>query len=100
MKNGKQVSLPHRTKITVLNSHKQDLRVLYNGVIYETKRLAEKPRKKSTQNLKKETASKRPTRAAPDHPWKRPQINRPRPCYDESDREILEALFDSTRAWA
>lgn len=100
MKNGKQVSLPHRTKITVLNSHKQDLRVLYNGVIYETKRLAEKPRKKSTQNLKKETASKRPTRPAPDHPWKRPQINRPRPFYDESDREILEALFDSTRAWA
>ena len=32
---GKQISLPHRTKITVLDSHKQDLRVLYNGVVYE-----------------------------------------------------------------
>ena len=97
---GKQISLPHRTKITVLDSHKQDLRVLHNGVVYETNHLAEKPRKKSTQNLKKEVIAKMPTRPAVDHPWKQTQQNRPRPFYDESDRELLEALFDSTRAWA
>jgi transposase len=97
---GQQISLPHRTKITVLDSHKQDLRVLHNGVVYETNHLAKKPRKKSTQNLKKEAITKMPTRPAVDHPWKLPQQNIPRPFYDESDREILEALFDSTRAWA
>lgn len=96
----KQLSLPKRTKITVLDSHKRELRVLHNGQIYETNYLEEKPRKIQAQNPIKEKESKMLTRPADDHPWRLQEQKRPKPHYYESDREVLEALLDSTRAWA
>lgn len=49
MTKGTRASVPYKAKIIVLGSHKQGLRVQYNGVIYETNLLPEKPRKKSIE---------------------------------------------------
>ncbi len=99
MENGKNASIPNRATITVLDSHKARLRVLYNGKIYETMAI-EKPRKQVAQESKTETKSKRSFKPADDHPWKQHRQKTPRLYYDESDRAILEALFNSSRAWA
>lgn len=99
IKDGKKVSILHKTKITVLDNHKSDLRVIYNNEIYETELLAERPRRKSVEKRNNKTNNRVPVRPADDHPWRMPKQKAPRLYYDESDREILEALFNSSRAW-
>ena len=100
MKGARNALLPRRVKVTVLDSHKGALRAVYNGVVYDTKPLAEKPRKEPAQAPKQMTQNKTPARPTDDHPWRAPIQKRPKLYYEESDREILEALFDSSRAWA
>lgn len=70
--NDKQAALPKGTKITVLNNHKHALRARYNGKIYDTKPLAEKP-KKTAPKAKPTNIKRKPTRPADNHPWKRSQ---------------------------
>jgi transposase len=93
------VSVPRKAKITVLNSHKQEIRAQHNGVVYQTKLLEERPRKKAVEKSKENPTAQQPTRPADDHPWRMPKEKRPKLFYDESDREVLDALFDSSRAW-
>lgn len=100
MKDGKNASLPSRTKITILDSHKEALKVIHNGVVYKTALLAEKPRKKTVQAFKKPTHNKMTLRPSDDHPWRTQRQRIPKLIYEESDRELLEALFNSSRAWA
>ncbi len=97
MQDGKHVSLPRRARITVLDSHENELRAKYEDKIYETVLLPERP--KAVKETKKPAKDKAPVRPSEDHPWKAPKQKRPKLFYDESDREILEALFDSSRAW-
>lgn len=99
-KDGKIPSLTHKAKITILDNHKDELRAMYKGEVYETKILAEKPHKIPLEKPKEKTQCKPPVRPADDHPWKQPKQERPKLYYDESDREVLEALFNSSRAWA
>jgi len=100
IKDGKNASLPKKTKIIVLDRHKESIKAMYNGVIYETIPLAERPRAKVTQALEKITNNKTVIRPPDNHPWRIPKQRIPKLSYEESDREILEALFNSSRAWA
>ena len=98
-KNGKIPSITHKARITILDNHKDELRAMYKGEVYETKMLAEKPHKMPLEKPKEKTKSKPLVRPADNHPWREPKQKRPRLYYDESDRELLEALFNSSRAW-
>jgi len=95
----KPVGLPRGVTITVLNSHKRELKVMYNGVVYGTNYMAQKPKEKALQEPCKET-QRIVARPDDDHPWRIPKQKRPRLSYDESDSKLLEALFNSSRAWA
>jgi hypothetical protein len=72
---------------------------MYNGVVYGTNYMAQKPKEKALQEPCKET-QRIVARPDDDHPWRIPKQKRPRLSSDESDRELLEALFNSSRAWA
>jgi transposase len=97
----KPLGLPKGSIVTVLDCHKRGLRAMYNGTVYETNCLVEKPKKAvpQRQEAKVPRDAVRP-RPADDHPWRTSRQKRPRLSYEESDRELLEALFDSSRAWA
>jgi len=71
---------------------------MYKDEVYQTKMLTEKPRKMSLEQPEEKTKSKPPVQPADNHPWREPKQKRPRLYYDESDRELLEALFNSSRA--
>lgn len=95
--NEKQISLPKGTKVTILKSHKHPLRARYNGKLYDTKHLVEKP-KKSAHKAKPFNTQHQSTRPADDHPWKQSRLIPPWITYEESDRELLERLYSSTQA--
>lgn len=68
-------------------------------MIYETKLLEERPKKKVTPKIKKSGK----TVPSVDHPWRKAPTKRPKLYYEEPDSEILamlSELFGSTRAWA
>jgi len=94
-----RASVPRKAKITVLDNHKSGLRARYNGVVYETKLLDERLRKKAVEKPRQDSKVRQPTRPADDHPWRMPKEKRPKLFYDETDREVLDALFESPRAW-
>ena len=88
-------SAPPRANITVLYSPKFGVMASYQGQVYPTLSVlspAVKP------NLTKNTLPKERAATKPpdDHPWK--NFNRAI-FYEQSDREILEALYNSTLAW-
>lgn len=89
-------SPPPRTKVTVLYSPKFGVMASYQDQVYATlsvvKPIARPAQVKSVQ--KKVAIHAKP---AADHPWKKRQGYSF--VYDESDRELLEALFNSTLAW-
>lgn len=61
--------------------------------------LKEKPRKMSLDKPKENTKNKPPVWPANNHPWRESKQKSHRLYYDESDRELLEVLFNSSRAW-
>lgn len=102
-KNGKKASSIPKAKLTVLTSSKIGVKANYANVVYDTKILDERP-KKAISNQAKES-KKKDKKAVPskDHPWRQPANKRPMLSYEETDSEILEilnGLFNSTRAWA
>lgn len=102
MKGGVKVSLPHKAKVAVLDSFKTGIRAFYDGKVYETQVLEERPKAQALQKTENVTKKKKVS-PAPNHPWRISAKERPRLYYEESDREIIEMLnqlFNSTRAWA
>lgn len=92
--NGKKASLHPSTKVTVLDSSKIGIKVIYQGKLYDTEPLKERPKKKEVEKPKK---PKEPYIPIEDHPWR--QTDRmPTFLYEESDRELLERLYNSTQA--
>jgi len=88
-------SAPPRANITVLYSPKFGVMASYQGQVYPTLSVLSptaKPNPTKTALLKARVA----TRPAADHPWK--NFNRVI-FYEQSEREILEALYNSTLAW-
>ena len=103
MKNGKKANALPKGKLTVLSSNKIGIKAIYSDTVYDVKRLDERPKKKDV-NLAV-TGAKQANKVVPakDHPWRQEGYKKPIFSYEESDREILEileGLFNSTRAWA
>ena len=88
--------VPPRAKITVLTSSKIGVMASYQGNVYSVSKIEKRPDKEKVKPLppKKKAA---PPKPGPEHPWKNSQSTMM--FYDTSDRELLEALFGSQRAW-
>ena len=106
-KNGKEAESIPKTKITVLTSARIGVKAAYAGVIYDTKLLNERPRRPVKSSPKSES-KKGKFIPAKDHPWRNSGNEKPTPLYEEvllrketdaEIQEILNGLFNSTRAW-
>lgn len=97
IRNGKVIPVIPKSKVTVLKSTRFGLKVQYNGSIYDVEALVSPPVKKAT--VKQPKQSRKPVIPANNHPWKTGTVSFPVTWYDESDREILEALYSSRLAW-
>ena len=106
-KNGKEAKSIPKAKITVLTSARIGVKAAYAGVIYDTKLLDERP-KRAVKSSPKNESKKGKCIPAKDHPWRNSGNEKPIPLYesfllrDETDHEIqelLNSLFNYTRAW-
>jgi len=103
IKNGKKAAAMPKAKLTVLSSSKIGVKALYAGVVYDTLVLEERPKKKALKSSNKKAEKHTPVQPAADHPWRQTPKKKPNLMYEETDREIIEMLnqlFNSTRAWA
>ncbi|WP_216086247.1 hypothetical protein [Mahella australiensis] len=71
----------------------------YGNNIYAVKKLDEPPKKAQKANKASSSSTAKPYKPSPTHPWKQGWQKAPSYWYEESDREILEALYNSSRAW-
>jgi len=86
-----------KAKITVLKSPQFGLKVQYSGSIYDVEVLEALPPKEAAP--KQPRQPKKPVPPAENHPWRAKTTRFPTTMYDESDREILDALYSSRLAW-
>lgn len=86
-----------KAKITVLKSSQFGLKVQYSGSVYSVEQLEARPSNASVSVTPKQP--RLPFAQPSDHPWKSKTTPYPTSFYDESDRQILEALFSSRLAW-
>jgi len=103
VRNGRKAAAMPKAKLTVLSSSKIGVKALYAGVVYDTLVLEQRPKKKALKSSKKQPQKRTPVKPAADHPWRQMPQKRPNFAYEETDREIIEMLnqlFNSTRAWA
>jgi len=103
VRNGRKAAAMPKAKLTVLSSSKIGVKAIYAGVVYDTLVLEERPKKKALKSSKKQPQKRTPVKPAADHPWRQMPQKRPNFAYEETDREIIEMLnqlFNSTRAWA
>lgn len=94
--NAKGPTPPPRAKITVLYSPKLGVMVSYQGQVYATLSVIKLPAVHRAKTKPKMSKTSNPVKPAPDHPWRNVQYSF---LYEQSDRELLEALFNSTLAW-
>ena len=103
IKNGRKASAMPRAKLTVLTSSKIGVKASYAGVIYDTLILEQRPKKEASRPSNKQPQKRTHVKPAANHPWRQMGQKRPNFVYEETDREIIEMLnqlFNSTRAWA
>ncbi len=92
--NAKNPVAPPRAKVAALYSPKFGVMAAYQGEVYPTISVVATAVKQLP--VKTERPQLPPVKPASDHPWN--SANRAL-FYDQSDSEILEALFNSTLAW-
>ncbi|ADG81913.1 ISNCY family transposase [Thermincola potens] len=97
IRNGKVMPVIPKSKVTVLKSSQFGLKVEYSGAIYDVEALEELPPKQAAPKQPKR--SRKPVIPGENHPWRTNSVKFPVTMYDESDREILEALYSSRLAW-
>jgi transposase len=97
IRNGKIIPVIPKSRVTVLKSPKFGVKVQYSGSIYEVEVLETLPPKKVVPKQPKQP--RKPVAPAENHPWRTKSVRFPVTMYDESDREILEALYSSRLAW-
>ncbi|MFY9213400.1 MAG: ISNCY family transposase [Tissierellaceae bacterium] len=105
IKGDKKASALPKAKVTVLSSSKIGIKAMYSNVVYDTRKLVERPKKSIQIEAKKVQDNK--SRPSENHPW-RQLDKKPIPSYredilyeqDTEIAEILKGLFNSTRAWA
>lgn len=86
-----------KTKITVLKSSQFGVRVQYAGCVYEVAPLESRPSIAAVPSAPKQPC--KPFAQPSTHPWKSKTSASLPSFYDESDRQILEALYSSRLAW-
>lgn len=98
VKNGKIMPVIPKAKVIILSSPKIGVTAEYSGSVYETIKLPEPPKKIAPAKI---TAQPKPRshKPSPDHYWKNCNRKTSKSFIDESDREIIEALFSSRLAW-
>lgn len=107
IKKGKVANALPKAKLTVMTSSKIGIKAMYSGIVYDTRKLDERPKRAS---IKKDVShGKKVQKVVPseNHPWKKPTSKIPIPSYREdllyeSDTEIddiIKGLYNSTRAW-
>ena len=80
------VTLPNKAALTVLTSSRFGIRAEYKGNVYEVRKTA-----KPDKVMPKKDKVKRFTKMKDDHPWR----NRVEHfTYEESDRELVAAIYD------
>lgn len=98
LRNGKPMPILPKAKLTVLKSSRIGLKAEYSGSIYDVERLDERPKTEPVSKNKSNQKTK-PVPPAKEHPWRKPSVPMASSLMDESDREILEALYSSRLAW-
>lgn len=100
--NGVMALIPHKAKVTVIDSQNAGIKASYAGMIYETRMIKDRPKAKKVIKAKSDGVNRK-TAPAEDHPWRMSTKEKPKLYHEETDLEILEMLdqlFNSTRAWA
>jgi len=97
VRNGKVMPVIPKSKVIVLKSSRFGLKVKYSGSIYDVEPLDALPLKTVAPKLPKQP--RKPVVPAGNHPWRTNSVKFPVTMYEESDREIIEALYSSTLAW-
>lgn len=97
IRNNKVMPVIPKSKVTVLKSPRFGLKVEYSGSIYDVEALDSLPPKTAAPKLPKQP--RKPVVPAENHPWRTKSVRLPVAIYEESDREILEALYSSRLAW-
>lgn len=97
IRNNKVMPVIPKSKVIVLKSPRFGLKVEYSGSIYDVEALDSLPPKTAAPKLPK--LPRKPVVPAENHPWKTKPVKLPVTFYEESDREILEALYSSRLAW-
>ncbi|HAJ33059.1 MAG TPA: ISNCY family transposase [Candidatus Atribacteria bacterium] len=87
-KDNKVISIPNKAAITVLTSPRFGMRAEYKGGVYEVRK-AIKPAKV----IPKKDKVRRFIKVKDDHPWKNGSLE-PNFTYEESDRELVAAIYD------
>lgn len=88
--------VPPRAKITVLTSSKIGVMARYQENVYSVSKIEKRPDKQKVKPLHPKSKAN-PSKPGPEHPWR--YLQSTAMLYDTSDRELLEALFGSQRAW-
>jgi len=96
--NDRSCPLFPRCNVTILFSSSLGIKAEYKGRIYDLE-LLDSPPEKPILPKKKKTLSHKGTVPSSTHPWR--TISKiPFPTFSEpSDREIISALYNSSRAW-
>ena len=88
-------SIAPRTKMTVLTSSRIGIRVQHGNNVYTVQKLGEPPKKAQKVKADSPGTANKPYKPAPTHPWKQGWSKPSYGHYRESDREVLEALYNS-----
>ena len=99
---GKKAAAMPKAKLTVLTSSRIGVKASYSGIVYDTKTLDERPKKAASNSAQKKKKQNNKNKPAMNHPWRGEVQKRPILSYEETDteiQEILNGLFNSTRAW-
>lgn len=96
IRDGKVIPVIPKSKVTVLKSPQYGLKVEYSGSVYDVEVLESLPVKVVIPKVPKPRKSVTPSE---NHPWRSKSVRFPASMYDDSDREILEALYSSRLAW-
>jgi hypothetical protein len=86
-----------KSKVTVLKSSQFGLKAQYNGSVYDVELLNSRPQKVVVNKLPKQP--RKTTIPTENHPWKTVATKFIPSMYEESDRQILDALYSSRTAW-
>jgi hypothetical protein len=97
IRNGKVASIIPQANIVVLTGPKIGVMVEYSGSVYQTIKLLEKPKK--ALPAKKVSKSRKPYKPPQDHVWRQSFTETAKGFYEETDREIIEALYESRLVW-